>query len=1055
MTHRKAARHVGRGAHHLLRWFASFAAVMSLIALFGTWRLMQGPIQLDWLAPYVEAGLDRSGIGLKVTISGVRFGLDRGTHQLDLRAENVHVSLPDGEPLASFPEMATSFALSALLRGRFEPTQVVVERPVLHLVRDAGGSISARIGAGDQPAPDLGPQMLEHLAGPREREAPLGLLRELRIRGATVVVEDRRSGRTWRADRVDLAVERSAKGVRGNFSLAMPMGGNMPEARAFYRYFADRQVLDLDLEIEGVHPADIPPLIPELAQLQHLEAAVSGTLRTRIDLAQRKALGSRLDLALGKGRVHSEWLPTGSTAVERGALHAVYAPENSEVRLEELALDLGGGTRLVLNGTLGGITPELIAAPADARPQGHVVGQLNAALKHVPVARLGELWPKQLSADGRRWVLANLHDGILDEATAQFGLDLDPVAHTATLLNARGSLRYHDLTIDYFKGLPMAYQVGGTATFAGNHLDFTPTSGMLKGMKVTGGAVRLTELDAPIESVTIDLTLVGPLQDALEVIDSKPLYYARAVGIEPARVGGRAETQLHFKLPLINALKFDDVEYGARATITGANLGKIVLDRAVTDGSFALDVARTGAHVQGTARFDGTPAKLDAKVFFHPKSGPRSTYRVALTLDDEAQRRLDLDFLPDRLKGPIAADITYSVLAGNRGEATALLDLRGAALSIAEAGWSKPPDRPGTAKVVLDIENEAIIRIPQIDIKAEGLDGRFTAQLGADRKHVDRVEIRRLLVGQTDVTGTVTRRPAGGWFADIHAARADARHLLKEAASGTPSVPSQPLTVNARVDQLILGTQRELRQVTANLARTGGVWQSGRLEGRYVNGHRLSLHFDEGGGHRLTFQSDDLGATLQALDIADGVVGGQVTVDGQISDVGGKRTLRAHVEGKNYTLVRAPLLTRILALPSLTGFASMLSGSGLPFMTLRGDFAYGGGRLTVERMLAFGEALGVTAEGWADVERDRLELRGTVAPAYALNSILDIVPVIGQLLGGGSEGLFAANFRLSGASADPQVTVNPLSALAPGVLRQLFAPIVGVSAPQQEQRAAQ
>ncbi|HTT78457.1 MAG TPA: hypothetical protein VMF86_02150, partial [Stellaceae bacterium] len=85
--------------------------------------------------------------------------------------------------------------------------------------------------------------------------------------------------------------------------------------------------------------------------------------------------------------------------------------------------------------------------------------------------------------------------------------------------------------------------------------------------------------------------------------------------------------------------------------------------------------------------------------------------------------------------------------------------------------------------------------------------------------------------------------------------------------------------------------------------------------------------------------------------------------------------------------------------------------------------------------------------GWVDTESDRLALQGTVAPAYALNSIVGYVPIIGKLFGGGSQGLFAADYRLSGASADPQVWVNPLSALAPGFLRQLFEPFVGAPTP--------
>ena len=56
-----------------------------------------------------------------------------------------------------------------------------------------------------------------------------------------------------------------------------------------------------------------------------------------------------------------------------------------------------------------------------------------------------------------------------------------------------------------------------------------------------------------------------------------------------------------------------------------------------------------------------------------------------------------------------------------------------------------------------------------------------------------------------------------------------------------------------------------------------------------------------------------------------------------------------------------------------------------------------------------------------------------------LNSILGNIPLIGNfLLGGEGQGLFAAAFRASGPLDDPTISVNPLSALAPGMLRNLF-----------------
>ncbi len=49
------------------------------------------------------------------------------------------------------------------------------------------------------------------------------------------------------------------------------------------------------------------------------------------------------------------------------------------------------------------------------------------------------------------------------------------------------------------------------------------------------------------------------------------------------------------------------------------------------------------------------------------------------------------------------------------------------------------------------------------------------------------------------------------------------------------------------------------------------------------------------------------------------------------------------------------------------------------------------------------------------------------------------MPLFGPILGGGkNEGLFAVNFRDLGAASQPTLTVNPLSAVAPGFLRKLF-----------------
>ena len=161
--------------------------------------------------------------------------------------------------------------------------------------------------------------------------------------------------------------------------------------------------------------------------------------------------------------------------------------------------------------------------------------------------------------------------------------------------------------------------------------------------------------------------------------------------------------------------------------------------------------------------------------------------------------------------------------------------------------------------------------------------------------------------------------------------------------------------------------------------------------------------------------------------------------------------MQGHIEAENYHLMRAPVFARILSAASLPAVASMLAGSGIPFSTLRGDFVYAKDHLTFEKLIAYGGAIGVTANGTIDIGRDRLDLQGTIVPAYTLNTIIGNIPIIGSLLlGGEGQGLFAANYRLTGSSGNPQISVNPLSVLAPGFLRRLFQPNFGRPPPAEK-----
>jgi hypothetical protein len=249
-----------------------------------------------------------------------------------------------------------------------------------------------------------------------------------------------------------------------------------------------------------------------------------------------------------------------------------------------------------------------------------------------------------------------------------------------------------------------------------------------------------------------------------------------------------------------------------------------------------------------------------------------------------------------------------------------------------------------------------------------------------------------------------------------------------------------PLAIDASFDRFVLGDQRVATAVRAALFSDGDHWQAASVDLTMSGGGTMSLRFGKAGGdHNFTLTSSDYGALLQLLDVTDTVHGGRIEINGRVDDSDAERVLRGHADGRDYKIVGAPMFARLLSVASFSGIGALLSGDGIPFSRLSADFTYGGGKISVTDLRANGGAIGINASGGIDYDGNSLDVSGTLVPAYSLNSVLGNVPVLGKLLlGGEGQGIFGANFRIAGALDDPRISVNPLSAIAPGLLRNLF-----------------
>jgi len=133
---------------------------------------------------------------------------------------------------------------------------------------------------------------------------------------------------------------------------------------------------------------------------------------------------------------------------------------------------------------------------------------------------------------------------------------------------------------------------------------------------------------------------------------------------------------------------------------------------------------------------------------------------------------------------------------------------------------------------------------------------------------------------------------------------------------------------------------------------------------------------------------------------------------------------------------------------SIKGEASLdrMAAGGAPagqgsvaFSALRAEFTRQSGQLTIRDGVVKGPAIGATIEGSIDSVTNQVRMSGTFVPMYGLNNMFGQIPVLGLFLGGGSnEGLIGVTYEVVGTPAQPVLRVNPISAMAPGVLRKIF-----------------
>ena len=399
--------------------------------------------------------------------------------------------------------------------------------------------------------------------------------------------------------------------------------------------------------------------------------------------------------------------------------------------------------------------------------------------------------------------------------------------------------------------------------------------------------------------------------------------------------------------------------------------------------------------------------------------------------------------LPIALEGRVGVAATVIERRAGR-TAEIALDLTPTAIAVPQLSWRKASGEPGT----LDGQGGAPGRRParghgiRADQPGSEREGNLEAQLEPLR--LTRLQLDEVRFGQTQATIAARRSDAAGYDVRIDAQTLDLAPWLdqegadeeQEAAAGSEA----PFHLSLQAERLIVRGQ-PLRDVAADLVRDPDGWRSANLSGRLPKNGEFTLTLAPARGQQmLRLTSSDAGDLLHTLHQTSRIEGGQLTLDATIFRQRPSLQAKGKLVARQFQVLDAPLLARLLTVASLTGIVNLLGGEGIAFEQLDAPFVVRDDLLQLDQGRVYGSQLGLTFQGRLDLAADTMDLDGTIVPLYGVNWTIGQIPIIGQLLRGSKgEGAFAATYSMRGPVNEPRISVNPLSALAPGFLRELFS----------------
>lgn len=1060
--------------HRFLDYFG--VVILSLLLLL-VWQLYKGPIAVPYLKPYILQALNADDASYQVSVDSVNIELVRSIQPIKIIANNIVYKKKDDSFIVNAPRTSVSFSIRALLRGIVAPSSIEVENPSIY--------VFTSYGIKGENKNEVNKKKLEYYVksfenfmerfNSEDKYYAESYINNISVKNASLEFHEVDLGSKWLLSDVNYNFHRGFSRLVTNAGALINLGDTMASVGFEGEYGILSDDLKLKASFSDIVPADFSANLSHAgSELYRVNLPLSGEINASVDMEEIRKNRTKLMTALDKAVKSIDFrLKGGSGGILFGdagnepyhissfSLNGKLKSGLDKLDISNAAFDLDG-----LPATLGlrvsGFSKYFLEnslADLDV--------SVTADLPAVKFDELSRFWPRYIGEEAWLWCKDSLFVGEAQNASFTFNFAYDKAKKALAFKTMSGKADVADVTLNYLKQMPDVTNIYGQASFTQNSITVDLDKAVSDGIILTGGKVRLYDLDKNHSYADIRLIGESSVTDALRLIDNPPLNFVRDMKIPADRLSGNAEIDLSLNFELKDNLKPDEVKADVKAALSNVRFADVLQGRDLTSEALELLVTNDGLKLSGPAVMDDIPLHLVWDENFGSKVD-KTRYDISFRLTEDIKKKLGVDF--SLLDAPYVsgyADIQAQIIMSDDKKTTVDLqaDLQHMALDYSFLGFQKLDGSEGRARVLLELSGDKLQSVPAFTLSKTdfNLDGKIAFDSSGALQMIDiyningpKTSAKAKIEWVKEKEKPLIKLNVSGMsydlteFFDRRNKKRDEELAADKAvvSSETDDFKNVPdADVNIAVNRLWTNPEVPITNFAGNakLRNGTGVYEV-HMVGNYGNSKQVRLKADyvpkPNNEFFLSIDSNNAGSTLKVLRLYENMHGGNLRIEARKT---ADDEIIGHASIRDFNLHNTPLLAKVLSMASLTGIVGMLSGEGLAFSHFDAPFEYKNSVLSVQEGKAFGNVLGITISGSYDRKTEKLNGEGLIAPAYSINSFIGKIPLIGSLLAGKDGTVFAANYSVSGSISDPKISINPLSALSPGSLKDLFSSMFGNS----------